>query len=711
MVGALVQEAPPRITLHWLPDSPEYGYSLARRLPSDTGWGPITSLASNATEFADETAVAGVGYEYSIFKDFTKFTGEGYILAGLRCPLTESRGKIVLVVESNQAVGLALELARLEQDLAGDGWTVLRRDVPRAAVDPADISPGVGVARSNEVASVKALIKAAYNSDPANVKAVFLLGHIPVPYSGNLYPDGHTDHRGAWPADVYYGDLTGAWTDTSVNTTSAGNRRNWNVPGDGKFDQTELTAVVRLEVGRADFANLPAFSQGEQELLRQYLNKNHHFRHGRLVVQRRGLIDDHFGILGQEAFAANGWRNFAPFFGPSNIVAGDWLSVPAGATYLWAYGCGGGTYTSASGVANTWNLVTNDTPFVFTMLFGSYFGDWDSQNNLLRAQLATATHTLSCAWAGRPYWYFHHMALGETLGFGARLSQNGTYGNSLGLGMVHVALMGDPTLRLHPVLPPAGLKVTTNASGGVDLSWAPSPEPVLGYHVYRGSNVAGPFTRLTSSLVTGTTYSDPVRSTNVYLVRAVKLEETPSGSYYNASQGIFQNLEGSAGSPRIEIVQPTNNSVFGPDAVIRIAASLFDPANAVTNVVFLANGLKLGDASGPSHTLIWSNAPVGIHTITAWACSLDGAQTLSPPLTVRVDHAGSPRLAIVRLAGGSNLISGQDVLGRTYRVLASDNPAAGLWQTLGTATGTPSGHFEFLDSAAVPQRFYRTVFP
>ena len=52
---------------------------------------------------------------------------------------------------------------------------------------------------------MKDLIKAQYNADPANTKAVFLFGHVPVPYSGDIVPDGHyADHQGAWPCDGYY---------------------------------------------------------------------------------------------------------------------------------------------------------------------------------------------------------------------------------------------------------------------------------------------------------------------------------------------------------------------------------------------------------------------------------------------------------------------------------------------------------------------------
>jgi len=57
---------------------------------------------------------------------------------------------------------------------------------------------------------VKSIIINEYIADPANVKAVFLLGQIPLPYSGYLNPDGHSDHKGAWPADAYYADMDGS---------------------------------------------------------------------------------------------------------------------------------------------------------------------------------------------------------------------------------------------------------------------------------------------------------------------------------------------------------------------------------------------------------------------------------------------------------------------------------------------------------------------
>ncbi len=567
-LSATVQTNPAIITLTWPGDPNATGYTLYRKPRDAAAWGPGTTLPGNATNYVDSNVVAGSTYEYRVRKSTANYQGEGYLYGGLEVPLVESRGKVILVVDNTHAASLSNELSRLQQDLRGDGWTVLRHDVPRMAVDPANTSSNVWPARSNELASVKALITADYAADPINVKAVFLLGHVPVPYSGVLAPDSHGNHVGAWPADVYYGDMDGTWTDSDPSTlvsTNASDRRNWNAPGDGKFDQNSLPSDVDLQVGRVDLANLPAFAQSEVELLRQYLKKDHSFRHKLITAERRGLIDDHLGTLYGEVVAVNGWRNFAPFFGAANTIAGDWLTTLNTQSYLWGYGCGAGTFTSCSGIASTANFAASDPRVVFCMLFGSYFGDWDSSGNLLRAAIATTNYTLASAWVGRPFWFFHHMALGETIGFSARVTQNNsvTYPANYPMRGVHIALMGDPTLRMHPVAPPSALVAITNASAGVDLSWNASPEAVGGYAVYRAPTVAGPFARLNSELISGTNYTDPVAWSGTYVVRAVKLEVTPSGSYWNSSQGIFQDFDGPPGPPVLLITAQSAAKVYG----------------------------------------------------------------------------------------------------------------------------------------------------
>jgi len=149
-----------------------------------------------------------------------------------------------------------------------------------------------------------------------------LLGHVPVPYSGEVFPDGHQDHEGAWPADLYYGDVNGVWTDQSVNNSSADQTRHHNVPGDGKFDQSFIASDIELQVGRVDFHDLPAFADDETTLLQNYLNKNHEFRHKEFIMPHRGLFENNFAGL-PEGFAQNAYRNFTNMFGADEVYDED----------------------------------------------------------------------------------------------------------------------------------------------------------------------------------------------------------------------------------------------------------------------------------------------------------------------------------------------------------------------------------------------------
>ncbi len=56
------------------------------------------------------------------------------------------------------------------------------------------------------------------------------------------------------------------------------------------------------------------------------------------------------------------------------------------------------------------------------------------------------------------------------------------------------------------------------------LSWTASTSTVAGYNVYRGTTSGGPYTKLNSSLVAGTTYTDntvAAGQTHYYVVTAV----------------------------------------------------------------------------------------------------------------------------------------------------------------------------------------------
>ena len=568
-LSATVQAAPGQITLSWPQDQymQPNSYTVYRKAPEATSWGTGTTLPGTATSFVDRNVEAGTAYEYQVVKATSQYTGYGYIYTGINVPMTDYRGKLLLVVDSTYAAALTNELAQLRQDLVGDGWSVIRLDV----------------GRNEPVTSVKARIKAQYQADPTNVKSVFLFGHVPVPYSGDIVPDGHIpNHQGAWACDGYYGDMDGTWTDTTVNDTGADEARNHNVPGDGKFDQSTFPAPIKLMVGRVDLANLPGelwyggptTLPSELELLRNYLRKDHQYRTKQFSLPQRGIVGDFIGTRNGEAFAASGYRNFAPFFTANNVTKietqGTWTPTLKNNSYLWAYGCGAGSLASVAGLGNsdayfnvtTPELYTNDIKAAFTMFFGSWLGDWDGKDDIMRCALALPSYGLASMWSGRPHWFLQHMGLGETIGFGARLTQNngssGLYQNEINTAanQIHIALMGDPTLRLHIVAPPSNV-VAENQGANVALTWAPSPDTVVGYHVYREDS-SGNFTRLTSTPVNTNRYKDTtgVAASN-YMVRAVSLQTTPSGSYYNPSVGAFITpLGGTAASGGGSVSQP-----------------------------------------------------------------------------------------------------------------------------------------------------------
>jgi hypothetical protein len=180
------------------------------------------------------------------------------------------------------------------------------------------------------------------------------------------------------------------------------------------------------------------------------------------------------------------------------------------------------------------------------MLFGSYFGDWDSQNNFLRAPLAQGK-ILTNLWSGRPHYQLHHMGLGENIGYGLMLTQNNPgnlyFASSVGISgkWIHNALMGDPTLRNDVVAPVSNVIATVNGNH-CNVSWTSSPDnSVLGYHLYVRNDSVPEYTRINAQLITGNSYTDScliIKGVHDYLVRAMKLENTPSGSYYNLSEGI-----------------------------------------------------------------------------------------------------------------------------------------------------------------------------
>jgi hypothetical protein len=537
-LSVTTQISPARITLNWKRLGDTTTYYVFKKAKNSFSWGSaIATLTTRDSSYADASVIVDSVYEYTVQAAYrrgtTSYTSAGYILAGIKAPALHNRGGLVLMVDSTFSDTCSVAIRKLMKDLSGDGWQVYRHDVPRTLADT----------------GVRKLIAADYTNN-SNVKAVLLLGHVAVPYSGDINPDAHTDHKGAWPADLYYAYISAPWTDASVNNSTSSNPLNRNVPRDGKWDQIGWTIRSELQVGRVDFWNMPAFGRSEAQLMNSYLAKDHSFKMDSIAVRKRAVIDDNFGVFAlgggmYEAFASSAWRSFPPMVGKDSIIAGDFIGSLDSGSFLWAYGCGGGSYQSASGIGSTSDFASKNLKGIFTMLFGSYFGDWNVQDNFLRAPLCAPTPALTCAWSGRPYWFFHQMALGENIGYCTWQTQNNDgnlYGPfSYGYQWVHVGLMGDVSLRTEYIKPVSNVRIALISGRGATVTWNPSPDgSVAGYYVYRSDNGEFGNYKLISGLVTGTSYRDTVGRTGLkyYMVRPSKLQNTPSGAYNNLGIGV-----------------------------------------------------------------------------------------------------------------------------------------------------------------------------
>jgi len=565
-VEAKVQSTPkPAITLTWDKDDRAESYAIFRKDPTMHSWADqaewgsaIANLGKDALTYTDEDVTIGIAYEYQVLKvctpqgiktinlgftdTVTTYFGSGYVLSGINVPPVLSRGTVILLVDSSMMMPLSAEIARLEQDLNNELWNVIKRSAPRATT----FNP-------EAVAITKEIIYSIIEKNPDERYSILLLGRVPVPYSGLMAPDGHSpDHVGAWPADVYYADFDGEWADESINSTGASRTENKNIPGDGKFDKSQNDADIKYPIGRIDFYNLPSFAETEVQLLKRYLDKNHAFRSGAIQPVYAATVDDNFGAYG-EGFSGSAYRGFGGLIGKDNIVANREF-LDSTITTMFSYGCGAGSYTSCAGVGGIAEFSKRPITSIFTMIFGSYFGDWDSKDNVMRSVVASRGTVLTTGWAARPHWFFHPMGLGKPIGEVLVGAQNNTqqylpaiYNTKRYPGGVyyqvaprgtHIALIGDPTLRMTSHLPietPKNLGVTTMMSAQVDWDKVAN---ATGYLVYRASSENGPFELITPSPITEHTFQDMTVSKGqnvVYQVRTAMLRETKSGTFYEVS--------------------------------------------------------------------------------------------------------------------------------------------------------------------------------
>ncbi len=538
---------------------------LYRRLASDTNWVWVGRSASNT--FTDVTVPAAAEYEYSVssrlrYDQPNQLVNNAWytasLTAGYRLPPVEYRGRVRLITTSTYAADLAPELAVYRTNLVGDGWDVSMWT--NASFHLSSWFETNVPMYTNAVWSVRTNIQGFYNESPSNTNMVILLGHVAIPHSGiNLTEYGHGDY-GAWPADLYYADLDGIWTDTSTNNRTDSSIR-LNVVGDGKWDQQSALpanasgqAALELGIGRIDMADLPSFATHspflfDADLLKRYFAKNDAFRKNSTSYPKRIVWQDNIG----DDMTPCVTLHWPAWFGPSttNSIKGDVFTN--GPAALWGAHAGYGGGTSINNFTNDVRrhtttdlalLSVQQIPQVgFYFLRGSYFGEWNNgSDNFLRACLAMTNHGLAAMWVADTYspWNLQRVALGESLGQGLKETVEKANGS---VSPRTAYIMGDPTLRPFVVAPPSNL--TSAGTSAVCLTWTASLGLDATYFVYRSTNSAissfSQFVRLTPTPLNTNTFTDssPPSGAKTYMVRTLETTTTGGGSFTNLSQAVF----------------------------------------------------------------------------------------------------------------------------------------------------------------------------
>jgi hypothetical protein len=288
----------------------------------------------------------------------------------------------------------------------------------------------------------------------------------------------------------------------------------------------------------------------EAALVQRYLNKDHLYRLRQLSWQTnpppQAMVYGHFHDFRDDVIFENARQSLAAVTANTNgLVVGDFCLQRTKVT-TWGFLSGPGApdrindsipwieHTAAALTSNA-----NEPSTVFCTLLASFLGDWNlSANNYLRSLLATPRFGLASMWTRFGSWRSDALGIGEPLGSSLVRMVNDPK-NTFFCQVRDLAILGDPTLRMH-VLTPPGNATATSSAGKVLLSWSAS-DPGTQYYVYRSPALTGPFTRLSPSPVLGTSYTDnsPNPKQKAYMIRAFNLWTVGVGSYTNLSQGAF----------------------------------------------------------------------------------------------------------------------------------------------------------------------------
>jgi hypothetical protein len=569
------------IKLLWYNDSNAIDYKIYRKLLNENEFKVISNSIGNINYYFDSTAQKNVEYEYKVEKIGNYADTANYIVSGyIACKYEDftneindtklqealnskhNKGNLLILVDNLIYPKIIDKLLEYTQIMKLDGWNVIIKKAPRTEKFNA-----------KNVRITKNIILNTINSEKITLDNILLFGRIAVPYSGNFAIDGHRDHFGAWHFDGFYGDTIDFYKDSIRYNLEATDSRQHNIINDGKFDNTRITNKISIGVGRVDFYNLPIFKESEIELYNRYIEKNIKFRKGEFfgnetnIFIENAIIDDGFGNNWKSKFAASGFNSFTPLV--------DWYLLNKelkndtvvkymnenrmregvrNNDYYFAYGCNSGSYNSSYDVAYSEEYASTPVRTIFQTVFGSYNGDFDSEDNLMRSTIASKPSNIISYWGSRPFWNLQSLSLGKTWGYATTVTQNNfdLYNHQVadGNNMVHISLIGDPSLELFTTLPPKNLKI--EKQNNIDLLTWEKPildinnkKNLIGFNIYKIKkseflDLNSKLELINDEIIKNQEYILPLDidlTENLIIIKAVYFIITPSSAFYKFSIG------------------------------------------------------------------------------------------------------------------------------------------------------------------------------
>ncbi|MFM2385311.1 MAG: putative adhesin [Bacteroidota bacterium] len=527
-------------------------YVYRRSLGTHTWTNVASALAPGTGTWTDNNVSLGQCWEYQVKRlntwnfNGTNYDATGYTLGTLLKDNSNYKGQMILLVANDVISNVAVQYATLKQDFANDGWFVRELAVPRATSwDDAA-----------QALSIKNQIVTIYNNAPANdkPKAIFILGHVPLPRSGStavVAPDEHDENKGARGCDGFYADIDGQYTDLATyNPGGLATNLAINLPNDKRWDQDFFPSDVEMAFGRIDFADITDVTTDEFTLLANYLDRLSNYKRVAAGSDMGNKTAFHFGYDNSND---GSYRSLLNISKPQDV-----MQEPGGNNH------------------NQW--VQNNGPFKFYMqnvsvpemydwqTYGmnaavfssdqSYwgFGDVPQQGSLysrIRALLGVNSKCVVTLWTTTGINMFHQACEGQSLGIAMKdiINHNATnqylekppqvYDTEDWWNRTHFAYWGDPTINLYQVMPASNLRMAEIA-GQIKLQWTASADnAVLGYHVYSSDSALGAFQKISTQLITDTQFVlSNYTAGKWYAVKAIKEIESGCGKFMHPSIGI-----------------------------------------------------------------------------------------------------------------------------------------------------------------------------